>query len=83
MNGTGKREEVVINFVIDEYGDVVNPEVLIGEDPHFIASALAATVSLDFSPHLNEDGEPTPVAMATAYSPNRLLNRVVVMAVAV
>ncbi len=67
LNGTGKREEVVINFVVDEYGDVVNPEVLIGEDPHFIASALAATVSLDFSPHLNAEGEPTAVAMAVSY----------------
>lgn len=67
LSGSGKREEVVINFVVDEYGDVVNPEVLIGEDPHFIASALAATVSLDFSPHLNEAGEPTAVAMAVSY----------------
>ncbi|GAB5561526.1 MAG: hypothetical protein SynsKO_31730 [Synoicihabitans sp.] len=66
-NGSGKREEVVVNFVIDEHGDVVNPEVLIGEDPHFIASALAATISLVFSPHLNEEGEPTPVAMAVSY----------------
>ena len=67
LNGTGKRGEVIVNFVIDEYGDVVNPEVLVGDDPHFIASALAATVGLDFSPHLSESGEPTPVAMAVSY----------------
>ncbi len=66
-NGSGKREEIVINFVVDEYGDVVNPEVLTGDDPHFIASALAATVILDFSPHMNAEGEPTLVAMAVAY----------------
>lgn len=67
LSGTGKREEVVINFVVDEHGDVVNPEVLIGDDPHFIASALAATISLDFSPHISAEGEPTPIAMAVSY----------------
>ncbi|MCF3648827.1 TonB family protein [Synoicihabitans lomoniglobus] len=67
LNGTGKRGEVVVSFVIDEHGDVVNPEILIGDDPHFIASALAATVSLEFSPHLNEAGEPVPVSMAVSY----------------
>lgn len=67
LNGTGKRGEVVVRFVIDEHGDVVNPEVVLGDDPHFQASALAAAVSLDFSPHLNEEGEPTPVAMAVSY----------------
>ncbi len=68
LNGTGKRGEVVVSFVIDEHGDVVNPEILIGDDPHFIASALAATVSLDFSPHLDEKtGEPVPVTMAVSY----------------
>ncbi len=68
LNGTGKRGEVVVSFVIDEHGDVVNPEILIGDDPHFIASALAATVSLDFSPHLDpETGEAVPVSMAVSY----------------
>ncbi len=68
LNGTGKRGEVVVSFVIDEHGDVVNPEILVGDDPHFIASALAATVSLDFSPHLDETtGEPVPVTMAVSY----------------
>ena len=68
LNGTGKRGEVVVSFVIDEHGDVVNPEILIGDDPHFIASALAATISLDFSPHLDEKtGEAIPVTMAVSY----------------
>ena len=68
LNGTGKRGEVVVSFVIDEHGDVVNPEILIGDDPHFIASALAATISLDFSPHLDEQtGEAVPVTMAVSY----------------
>lgn len=66
LNGTGKRGEVVVSFVIDEHGDVVNPEVLIGDDPYFIASALAATLSLQFSPHMTDDG-PVPVAMAVSY----------------
>ena len=68
LNGTGKRGEVVVSFVIDEHGDVVNPEILVGDDPHFIASALAATVSLDFSPYLDDKtGEPVPVTMAVSY----------------
>ncbi len=67
LNGTGKRGEVVVTFVIDEHGDVINPEILIGDDPHFIASALAATVSLEFSPHLNDEGEAVPVSMAVSY----------------
>ena len=68
LNGTGKQGEVVVSFVIDEHGDVVNPEILIGDDPHFIASALAATISLDFSPHLDEKtGEAIPVTMAVSY----------------
>lgn len=67
LNGSGKRGEVVVSFVVDEHGDVVNPEVLIGDDPHFIASALAATVSLDFTPHLDPNGEPIPVSMAVSY----------------
>ena len=68
LTGTGKRGEVVVSFVIDEHGDVVNPEILVGDDPHFIASALAATVSLSFSPHLDpETGEPIPVSMAVSY----------------
>jgi TonB family protein len=66
LNGTGKRGEVVVNFVVDEHGDVVNPEVLVGDDPHFIASALAATISLEFSPHMTDDG-PIPVTMAVSY----------------
>ena len=66
LNGTGKRGEVVVKFVVDEHGDVVNPEVLVGDDPHFIASALAATVSLEFSPHMTDDG-PIPVMMAVSY----------------
>lgn len=67
LNGTGKRGEVVVSFVVDEHGDVVNPEVVVGDDPHFVASALAATVSLDFSPHLDENGDPVPVSMAVSY----------------
>ncbi|WP_324726170.1 TonB family protein [Actomonas aquatica] len=68
LTGTGKRGEVVVSFVIDEHGDVVNPEIVVGDDPYFIASALAATVSLDFSPHLDpETGEAIPVEMAVSY----------------
>ncbi len=67
LNGTGKRGEVVVSFIVDEHGDVVNPEILVGDDPHFIASALAATVSLEFSPHLNEEGDAIPVSMAVSY----------------
>lgn len=67
FNGTGKRAEVVVSFVVDEHGEVINPEVLIGEDPHFIASALAAAVSLRFNPQFNAAGEPVPVAMAVSY----------------
>ncbi len=66
LNGSGKRGEVIVTFVVDEHGDVVNPEVLVGEDPHFIASALAATVSLEFSPHMTDDG-PAPVSMSVSY----------------
>lgn len=66
LNGTGKRGEVIVNFVVDEHGDVVNPEVMMGDDPHFIASALAATVSLEFSPHMTDDG-PVAVSMAVSY----------------
>jgi len=67
LNGSGKRGEVIVSFIVDEYGDVVNPEILEGDDPHFIASALAATVSLEFSPHLNEEGDAIPVSMAISY----------------
>ena len=56
-----------MSFIVDEHGDVVNPEILVGDDPHFIASALAATVSLEFSPHLNEEGDAIPVSMAVSY----------------
>lgn len=66
LNGTGKRGEVIVNFVVDEHGDVVNPEIVMGDDPHFIASALAATVSLEFSPHMTDDG-PVAVSMAVSY----------------
>ncbi len=66
LNGTGKREEIVVSFVVDEHGDVVNPEVVVGEDPYFIASALAATLSLEFTPHMTDDG-PVPVTMAVSY----------------
>jgi len=66
LNGTGKREEIVVGFVVDEHGDVVNPEILVGDDPQFIASALVATLSLEFSPHITEEG-PVPVTMAVSY----------------
>ncbi len=66
LNGSGKRGEVIVNFVIDEHGDVVNPEIMIGDDPHFIASALTATISLEFPPHMTDEG-PVPVAMAVSY----------------
>lgn len=65
-SGTGKCEEVVISFTIDEHGDVINPEVIVGEDPHFIASAVAVTLSLEFSPHMTDEG-PVPVQMAVSY----------------
>ena len=67
LAGTGKRGEVIVNFVVDEHGEVVNPEVLVGDDPHFIASALAAAVSLRFTPHLSEEGDPVPISMAVSY----------------
>jgi TonB family protein len=67
LNGSGKRGEIVVSFIVDQHGDVVNPEILVGDDPHFIASALAATVSLEFSPHLNEEGDAIPVSMAVSY----------------
>jgi TonB family protein len=67
LAGSGKRGEVVVSFVIDEHGDVINPEVLVGDDPQFVAAALAATLSLDFSPRFDEHGDPTPVSMAVAY----------------
>ena len=67
LNGTGKRGDVIVSFVVDEHGDVVNPEILEGDDPHFIASALAATISLNFSPHINEEGDAVPVSMAVRY----------------
>jgi len=66
LNGTGKQEEIVVSFVVDEHGDVVNPEVVVGDDPHFIASALAATLSLEFSPYMTDEG-PVPVTMAVSY----------------
>lgn len=67
LNGTGKRGDVIVSFVVDEHGDVVNPEILEGDDPHFIASALAATISLNFSPHINEEGDAVPISMAVRY----------------
>ena len=67
LAGTGQRAEIVVSFVVDEHGEVINPEVLIGDDPHFIASALAAAVSLRFTPQLNAEGDPVPVLMAVSY----------------
>jgi TonB family protein len=67
LNGSGKRGEVLVGFVVDEYGDVVNPEILAGDDPYFIAAALVATLSLEFSPHLNAAGDAVPVSMAVSY----------------
>jgi TonB family protein len=65
-SGSGRREEIVIGFTIDEHGEVINPEVIVGEDPHFIAAALAVTLQLEFSPHMTDDG-PVPVEMAVSY----------------
>lgn len=67
LRGSGKRGSVVVQFVVDEYGEVINPEVLQSDDPRFVASALATAISLRFPPHLTPDGVAVPVQMALLF----------------
>jgi TonB family protein len=68
LRGSGKKGQVVVRFVVDEFGQVINPEVLQGDEPLFVGSALAAAVSLRFSPHLTPEGDAVPVQMAVIFS---------------
>jgi protein TonB len=67
LRGSGEKGEVVVSFVIDEHGTVINPEVLSGENPHFATSALVAAISLRFPPYLNEAGDAVPLQMALIF----------------
>jgi TonB family protein len=80
LRGSGLKGEVVVSFVIDEYGSVINPEVLASENPHFATSALVAAINLRFAPHLNDAGEAVPLQMAVVFrfdeKRQRMLDRV-------
>ena len=67
LRGSGEKGEVVVSFVIDEYGTVINPQVLSSENRHFATSALVAAISLRFAPHLNEAGDAVPLQMALVF----------------
>ena len=58
--GTGGK--VVLNFVVDPSGRVLDPHVVSSSDPQLEASALAAIAKWTFKPG-TRDGRPVPVNM--------------------
>lgn len=63
LRGSGLRGEVIVSFVVDTDGAVVNPEILKTTHRAFIVPALATVVTLQFPPQLDASGRAVPVRM--------------------
>jgi TonB family protein len=63
LRGSGIRGEVIVSFVVDVDGAVVNPEILKTTHQAFIVPALASIIVLRFAPQLDASGQPVPVRM--------------------
>lgn len=57
LKGSGKEGTVVVEFVIDKEGKVVNPKIVQASSEEFILPALAEAALTQFEP-MKKDGEP-------------------------
>ncbi len=67
LKGTGTIGAVIISFVINREGEVINPEIVKSSHPEFTVPALAATVSQRFAPVLDQKGQALAVNMLIQY----------------
>ena len=68
MIGSGKSGRVIVSFVINKEGLVVNPEVTKSDDTRFAISGILATCGLHYPVIRNEDGEPIFVRANIEYA---------------
>lgn len=67
LKGTGAIGAVIISFVINREGEVINPEIVKSSRPEFAVPALAAAVSQRFAPVLDKKGQALAVNMLIQY----------------
>jgi len=68
LQGSGLTGSAVIAFVINQQGEVINPELIKATHPEFVLPAMAAIVSQRFAPVLDAHGQALSVSMLIQYN---------------
>jgi TonB family protein len=67
LKGSGKSGRVVVAFVVDPRGKVVNPDIVKTDHEDFSFTALATVLALEFDPIRDDQGKPAYVSMQVQY----------------